>query len=369
MGLSMNLLLDPVFAFQLHFLKKPLLLMFIIISILSLKSISRLQIGSIIQLLLFLFPLYYLIISVFYKEEINISVVIMYFLWWVYLSISVPIMNSNEKVKSKLLRYVIYSSIIILLFGVYAFMNDKGYFGQDRLSFGYENPNYFAQYIQVGLIALVILKNGFKRISKITWLLIFLSIFLVILSVSRNVIVFILIFVLWYMLFNVRIKGFLKYLFIVLSIFIVTNFNYSDVNKISSGRLIAWKYQIDELSSHGDYSFLFGAKKYIGQHYSIPTYGRFTETENKKIHSDNIFLEVFLESGFIGIMFFVIPFFFLWKNLKHVSLKERRLYESFYVGAFVQGFFITNFTSFFAPASLILGLIIMAPISKKNNNK
>jgi len=366
MGFSVNLSIDYELAKVLQAFKKPLLLFFILSSFIIISNSKNI---NIIQICLFLiFPTYYLAISAYYKEVISFQIVIMYFLWSIYVTVIGPSIMGSYTCQKTILTYTLWASIIIVAFGILSMTSDSTYFSEERMSFGYENPNYFAQYLQIGLLSIVLLNNGFKNINILHKVIFITYIFLIGLVVSRNVMTFILAYSFWYYAYNLKIKLILK-IFSVVFIAILFGFlNLNEINSFSHGRIMFWSFQLNEMSNQGDYTFLFGAKEYIDVSDTVLKYSRFSEeqttTTEQKMHSDNIYIELLLESGLFGLLMFILPYGYIWKLLQKKDKVTKRLYESIYIGAFFQGIFITNFTSFFSPISLFLGLIFLTPILK-----
>ncbi|WP_169745668.1 O-antigen ligase family protein [Sulfurovum lithotrophicum] len=346
-------------------MKQPLLaVLLLVLTIAFIRYKKKIKIK--IFFLSLLFPFYYLVISILYKNTYHIQVIALYFAWSFYVFIFSNYWTINKKFLNKFMNSMIIVFFIIILFGIYAISTkgmDLAYFN-NRFSFLYENPNFFAQYGQVAFysILLLIVFDGIKKYNFFWKVLMPLIIFSIAYAAhSRNVMLAMIMFYVVYYIYNLKIKILLKSLFVISIIIFFAVVDTSFLNTASSGRLVIWSYALQDISTN--IGLFFGAKDNPDLSVLVHSYNKLNEATGGpvKFHADNMFVELLVEGGIVGIFIFSLPYIYVYRKIKYMEFNQRRVLTAIWVSALAQSFFVTNFTSFFSPASLFFGSIVMLP--------
>ena len=319
-----------------------------------------------------IFPVYYLSINLFFKENINSYTIALYFVWIFYVFLLGQYFIKDDRKLNKYLFSTIIASGAILLWGGYSTLTgivsaEVGIEG--RFTMGYENPNYYSQYWQLLFISLILLYTKMsKSIKVISIVLMICSIYFVILANSRNVLIWIIVFLYWYYSYRIPGKNMLKVFMLLIIIFAFTTLSYEEANSLSSGRILLWGYKINEMLKQTPLTIFFGAQDVIVTSDLINTYSRLSEdVVFTKLHADNSYLELYMEGGVIGMILFFAPYYYVYKSLKFTNNKEKRLFFSIYFGFLAQSLFTTTITSFFSPLAMFMSLLLILPYIKHIN--
>lgn len=375
-GFSTHLSLSMSTAIFINSLKIPLILILIVVIFLSVIKKDLKKIIYPLNLSL-IFPFLFFFINLWFKESLNVKVVIMYFLWSIFVFYLIPLWIDNEYRLKSVMKVFLFSSLITVSMAMIQSYLDGGYVTTmpDRESYGFQNPNYFSQYLQVSILSFSILvismlKNGeivLKINSKILIIFFFiLFLYFCIEARSRNVIVGISAFTFWYLSYNFKkINRYaIRLSIIILILLILFVSDYETINTKSSGRLELWSFYIFHTIQSQDFGLLFGAYTYPDVSDLILSYNRLEYEGNVKFHADNLFIELFVEAGIIGVLIFFLPIIYmLYKRGNADSLKN--VWTALLVSMLLQALFITNFSSFFSPISLFYAFIMSTLCSTK----
>lgn len=372
-GFSMHLSLNLELASTLNGMKMPVLgCLFLSM------TLTWLIFGAKFNLPLFLFsmlfPIYFIYVSFVHKSGFSLSVSGLYLAWSIYCFLLSKLWYRTENMFLVFIRISLYVSFFIVFWGILAGLFGDGslFVLEQRLSFGFQNPNFFAQYCQVIIISSALLVLLDDKISKKEKALLFLIcgvMFIIILGAkSRNVILALLASFIVYRSFKSKYRTLIN-LAIVISFSAGSVFmDLKNVNSASSGRITLWGFYIVSVVEEGSESIAFGAREYPDVSKILHSYSRFKQEKNskkdEKFHADNIYIELFVESGIIGLFLFLLAYIMV--VIKANNQKIKRLWYSIMFGAIVQGFFITNFSSFFSPIAFFYGSIVLMPIYLHN---
>lgn len=338
----------------------------VLILMLALAGIFLILKGKILwkpALLSVLYPTYYLIISILYKDSIELSVVALYFFWSFYVFILVPVWVTKERFDGALL-VLLASGFILVVYGLvseYLGLNTWDLF-KNRDSYGYPNPNLYAQYVQLVFFTMCLLKfrNKFSvKQNYVFYLIVIVLFYLVVKSYSRNVFLVMSVFGVLIFISKTKYKKIIIAGFFVLLIMALFLADYDTINRISSRRLDIWMFYIGEVINQGIGSVLVGAHTVPVVDF-VPKYNHLPEAvvNTEKFRADNIYVELFVESGLIGLVLFFMPIAYLISR-SGLGLKAGSIANPFLYAMLLQGVLITNMTSFFSPAALLFGSVLM----------
>ncbi len=203
----------------------------------------------------------------------------------------------------------------------------------------FNEPHKYAQFLAVCLVGLmVIIANSQSRVTKLLlWVAVIVLTVLIILSDSRNTIAFIVVFGISLYLYKYQYKRikvwvslglvllFSTFLLIGLG-FIDPNLDIDSINKISSNRI----YKFDELAQ--EYlvyapitDILFGTSfqsTFDEEQYVVRDVQRaITEDRYQRAHIENMYYQIGLSHGLLGLMAFLIPIGYIY-YLLHKSMKR-----------------------------------------------
>lgn len=316
------------------------------------------------------FPLYYMVTSYTFKDYPQLGTAILYFVWAVYVFILSRGLCSTSQQFAALLISAFLSSMTVLLFGVIAYFFGFTVEGgiHDRFSFGFENPNIYAQYCQIAIISgflyLQLVRPKHKAYLVIYTVISICLIVAIYFAQSRNVMVGLAAFFSIYVMFNWKAKILAKIGIVVAFVMAGASIGFDKINSLSSGRLIMWAFYVNHSINQGTSAILFGARTNPDASSFVPTYSRLgkeqeLDANQKKFHADNMLIELFVEAGIIGILLFVFPYFIIWRILRNREKFKKRIWSALIISLIVQGMLITNFTTFFAPISLFYASILV----------
>lgn len=286
-----------------------------------------------------------------------------YVAWSVAIFILFPsILNSLYKVKiflrvSVILisLFFIFITLIILYFNI-----DVLYFNSGRLGLFYKNPLYLGGIFYSLLCASLILRelsdSNFEK--RILVVLIVASMWVIYLSYARTFALSIFVIYLAYS-FNIgnNFKKLLLFNFFILFLIIAAYFIFLEninLNKISSGRLLNWE---STMNNDVDYiQFILGS--YVDSSYDQMIYNdsgiAFKQTF-QRFANDNAYLEIFINTGAIGLLLFILGLKRLFptgmmRRLKKVDREGRlvrilSLTYAILISLIIAGFFYGAFPS------------------------
>lgn len=372
-GFSTHLSLSIPIAEVVNRLKLPLLLIFIVIILFTVikRNLKHVIYPLILSLI---FPVAFLLINIFFKESINIKVVIMYFLWSIFLFYLIPLWIDDTRRLKEVMKIFLLTSILTVFIAIFLSYYNGGYITTmpERESYGFQNPNYFSQYLQIAIFScfiIFILKQNAEGIQvNIFYKLLIFIIFSLFLyfcfdAKSRNVIVGIFVFIFWYRSYNYNkaSRYTLRGLVAIIAFAVLISVDYTELNNASSGRFELWSFYISHTLNSQEFGVLFGAYTYPDASDFVLTYNRLEVVSGEKFHADNLFIELFVEAGLIGVFLFFLPVLFLLFKRGHLSV-YKKVWTTLIAALLFQGLFIPNFSSFFSPISLFYAFCILSPL-------
>ncbi|WP_245251774.1 O-antigen ligase family protein [Virgibacillus litoralis] len=219
----------------------------------------------------------------------------------------------------------------------------------------FRNPNALGAVLLVFSYFLILRTLYSNHITKIfNTILILITLFLIYSSTSRTVWLSLLFILLAWVIYNYSYNKF-KYLFpvtlifsLLFSIFYVFSFNTvlgDFMDKLSktlfgkslySGREILW----NDLFNHSLNA------PFLGYGYGT----NFNEMNSRGQSPHNMYLQIMLESGVIGLIIFILVLYFLWKMLlKNIGSTAAQLSAFYFIGFLVY----LNFETTIFPASIV----------------
>jgi O-antigen ligase len=325
---------------------------------------STIKVSPLLVFFFLLFPVYHYILSAFWKQNLVWSVVALYFVWSFYLVILSPWLAKNLEA---VINVFFLGSALLLIMGITASI--LGLYSEEvfreRPAFGYENPNYFAQFCQVltlsAFMKIVLFKcRDWMRLFLVCW--IFMALIFIFNAGSRNVIVGLSLFFAIYFAQSANLKTLFKVLIPVFIVAVFAVFSVDDMDNYSSGRFQLWVYYLVHILEESDWSLFLGAIEVPDASHLVSSYSVLSdETKLAKFHVDNMYLELLVEGGVIGLILFVIPYWMVWKKYLGPCLdsKKRFVFNALLGSLIIQSIFITSFTSFFSPISLFMGSLFL----------
>jgi O-antigen ligase len=364
LGLSTHLLLDFEVVELMSEIKLVLaIILFLLLVISTLKETRKISVQSV--LLLLLFPMYQVLVSFLYKDDIDIVLLISHIMWISIALILIPISIRRIKNYNAIFLISLIAVFMVIILGYILSYNEGSYsmLSLGRFTLGYENPNYFAQFLQIGIVSVTFLYlNNHKKNKFILFLLLFLLLILLSASESRNVLSFIVTFFFFMLIKKNAIRKIFYFLiFIVTFVILLLASERSDIDKLSSGRITYWHELTDAVHSQAELTPILGQKRHVEVN-SVQWYGRLSEVQSdaRKIqHADNMYLEVYLTTGVVGLIFLLFTFIYpVLKSKKYFGSEFlSRFLTSVLISYLIQAFFITNLLSLFSPASIFFVII------------
>lgn len=267
------------------------------------------------------FPAFFALTSLL-KPEQRIATLGLYLLWPVFIFLCIPLLAQSSDEVRRLTRTVFAANILCWLvpFGLFHARGPVPSRFDEVISYGYSNPDYYAQILQV-LFALVLLRvaGTQSRLGSFQWVSIRLLLLLTFVGAwqvsARNVIVFMVASICCFWLVR-RTRRPLLVICTVLAvgmtigIFALQHLETKHVDEMSSGRIDNWTKHTERVLQEdgGMRTVLFGPDK-------LPEFGVTAgydalkrQKKYSKFHIDNVYLEFFFEAGLIGLLLFLIPY-------------------------------------------------------------
>lgn len=330
-------------------------------------------------------------ISMIRYNYFNWALIMMYTGWIAYVTIIIPNLAERHEDWVTLIKLVTMLALIplvgLILMGIFSgeifFTNPN----RVRLTFVFTEPHKYAQFLAVCLVGLVvIIYNSKNRLMQfLLWLAVIALSVLIILSDSRNTIAFLIVFGISIYLYKYQYKRFkiwfsigffllsIAFLFIGLG-FIDFKLDVEDINKISSNRIskfedLAQGYLIDAPLS----DVLFGTSfqlTYDEEQYFVRDVQRaVAEDRYQRAHIENMYYQISLSHGLVGLMAFLIPigyiYFLLHRSLK-ISPQNGRINLILAIASInallVQSLFNDTIPSFGNVLSIFLPLLWIPPL-------
>lgn len=255
---------------------------------------------------------------------------------------------------------------------------------EERESFGYSNPNTYAQILQVMACssAYLLLTDGgaLTRKRPVRILLAGVCVLAglsVIAAQSRNVMAFGVSAVAGYLLLRGRRGRWLLTPLLIagvalVSVVALTYTDLTEVDRFSSGRLTLWGRTVDEVFVSGDNAraLLIGRDRELSRRAGgSRRYSDIRETAAfEKYHVDNFYLELMVEAGLIGTLLFLWPYVLLsamlWRLRRRPGERVRaNLGLAFLIGLAVQGVFSSTIPSFNNPIGFAFAIVTVSMLA------
>lgn len=314
----------------------------------------------------FAFAFYVCLVFVFQRERLYFETIGLMVSWPFFVLVLSTIWAEAARFRG-LLFATILGSLIVVLWGsasyvLFGFDIDKF---EGRWAFGYENPNYFSQYVVVLVFAIgfYLVERKERKISPLSTRLaipiVGLSLLVVVLANSRNAMVALSVFYLNYYVTNVKAKSILISFVMILGLVSATG---QDLNEVSSGRLALWDQRATYALNESPISVWFGVKEYPRE--LLPRYSRLRElgvSGPEKLRMDNAYLEIILDLGIVGFLMLLCITARIWHRSSYVACEKARIWRSAVSAVLCQALFVPALFSFFAPVPLFLIVIWALP--------
>jgi len=273
----------------------------------------------------------------------NLPQPLMYLIWSWGLFVVVPVFLSSTKKIIIFLRYIFWSTTIILFVGA-IWENTVGItlnpiltslMTKNRHIFGFRHPGYVAtiliSVILMGWLLYSLSSNRFERI--ITLSVSIVGVTALYLTASRTGLAFLMVVIILMVVkrLNIKSSGYVILSFIIL-FFLIIFFSvflfhypesYQKLNKIFSNRLDIWANAFRYTFSVNPYSILWGGEQAISRY--TPTIsgvdGRSISSVFGRYRLDSVYIEMLLMYGVIGLTLFI----FIFVRLFQFSIRKQKL--------------------------------------------
>jgi hypothetical protein len=333
-----------------------------------------------------LFPTYFLLVSLL-KGRINLPVIGLYFVWALVSFLLAPLLFGNRREFRALIGGLLIGNLVVWLIGYYLAQTAPFITTfEDRESFGFSNPNTYAQILQVivCLSAYVMLVHEAPaRLRSLRWGLLALcvaSAYFVLLAQSRNVMVFGAVALITFLQLRGRsnhrvITHLMAGAAVLGAVLVLGYFEYSELNRFSSNRLSFWARTTSVAFTEKDdpIALAFGTNRDLSKEVTGNPYSDIRDQATvTKYHADNFYLELLVEGGLIGLALFLFPYVLLVLYLSRLRQRggERRLASlvlSLAAGFTAQGLFAATIPSFNNPIGFMFSLVIVSSVAMMIN--
>lgn len=330
-----------------------------------------------------IFPAYYVVLS-FARDLPRVPVMGLYITWAVFSFLTVPTLLQRTHEFHLLLRLFVVASAIdwIWSFVMSLVTEYQPTHFENRLSFGYANPNHYAQILQVVLACALLgwsmsgtvrkLREAFQYWGYVG--LIAGCLLLIVLARSRNALVFAVMFMVSYW-FIVRGDRYVVALFALCAValvflFLATQFyGIEFVDDLSSGRITFWKHVTKDIVYSEDPvgAVMFGVERLPSTDLITPYDDLKYEKAFVKQRVDNTYLDIMVESGLVGLALFLLPYLYLFrvglKALRDPAMDRRYIAWclALMIGVAFQGMFATTIPTFGNSIGIFHAFGIMMP--------
>jgi hypothetical protein len=325
------------------------------------------------------FPIAYAAIR-FTKGNPPVDVVILHGVWVVSTFIVMPLLIQTRQTLVTVIRAIALASGIGL--AAVVLLADSGGladtaavtpFASARKSYGFYNPNYFAQIPQVlaaccaYLLAARELRTRAGR--ALAWASIVGSFFLVSDARSRNVLAFFFVTILAYVLLRRRlvlVVGLTLLLGIAIWLVFVAPLD-GEVNarldSISSSRVTLWQQTVSGAFAGENVvtAVLGGPQQRPTLELTVNTYDPLASVKAyNRYQVDNTYLGLFVEAGLLGLLWFVVPYVLIARRLSKSRLPEAQVVVAVLAGVAAQGIFAATVPTIGSPLGFLMLLWMVA---------
>jgi hypothetical protein len=325
-----------------------------------------------------LFPVFYSAVAVL-KGRVLVPVIGLYMTWAIAVFFTAPLLFGTRPRLRAVVVALLVANAAAWLLGLYLFETRPAITTfEDRASFGYSNPNTYAQILQViGCASAFLLAGVGGRLPRWRQLALFgvcvACIAFVFAARSRNVIAFGVSAIAAYHI--LRLGGGRRSLAIgAIAVAAVTALAWADLSEIdrfSSGRISLWERTIDAAFIDGDdgLALLIGSGSELSNALGESGYSDIRGSATfEKFHVDNFYLELVVEGGLIGAVLFLWPYVLLmvvlWRLRRDPAERTRaNLGLAMVVGFAVQGSFVPTFPSFNSPIGFMFAVVAVSLVA------
>ena len=336
-----------------------------------------------------LFPAWYTLVWGIHGHA-PAPVVALYWLWGGVAFVAAPALLQTQQHVRWTVQVLAAAALLVLVaagIGAAAFdLNtvvpgglDPGLLGLlgERAPFGFTNSNYYGQLLQLLCVALL-----FSAVTRpgSAWpyvLLIVALAVLVTLARARNVLVFLLAAVPVTLIgarsprLLVR-SGLVAAAVLVVVVSVVREMEYDELNRIATGRLDFWDFVIEQVVETDTpvWSLVAGPGELRGYR-GIKTYDTAGSGKQfNKLHTDNVYLELLVEAGLIGLLLFLLPYLFV--GLRLFQLTTRGDPAAAWalgcaLGIALQSMLVGVYPTFNSPVGVMV-VLLGVPVAFQNDN-
>lgn len=309
------------------------------------------------------FPAYFAVTAIA-KGTHGIEVIALYSLWVAMAFFLVPAALSSE-VDLRWMGAVVFACSALQVGAAIAAHYAAGQpppLLPGRQSYGFVNPHFFAQILEAAVIGL-----GFwitaSAASKWRWLA-GVGVFVVALVLaqeaqSRNVLVSLLGLALFYAVLRLGRRWIIAAAPYILAVVMIsgaailgaTEFEAEALDRISSSRLSIWSRAIYRAQLDVP-AMLWGPTTLPSESDLAPSYDEMrADKEYSKLHTDNFYLDLFLDGGALGIFLFLAPYWLVlchgWRLLGEPATRRIGAWSmAVLLAVAVQGLFYTTIPTF-----------------------
>ncbi|MDJ0753304.1 MAG: O-antigen ligase family protein [Ardenticatenaceae bacterium] len=332
----------------------------------------------------FLFPVYVLFLMVFRSlDENSAQETALYFLWFYALVFLFPLIFDTVARQKKLIWVILIANLSAIFIGIY--FNPYEFLGKlqnpaIRLDFDFFNPNFYAYSWQIvvasALVLLAITRSKFQKV--LFSLLIVLSVLFIYAAIARSTLIaslaIIVIYIFVIVKVDLRVKLGIACFSIGFIFLVLMGIDYSadELNSLLSGRIQIWTNTINFnlFENSNPLAIFFGVEEYTVRGFYHLTRERLG-FEIQKASADNLYIDILLKFGFLGLIFFLMPIIVIITNLiKFVATTHNQLDKKLvtivlgvWIGVLLQGTGISVIPSFGNVINIMLLILTSYSIS------
>lgn len=329
-----------------------------------------------------LFPFYVTLINIV-TYNLSWKEVLLYWLWVTAVYLVFPVMLQDKRLRRKAINVLFWTNLLILFIGIFLGILKGSYYVVEhgnRMVFYFIHPNYYCNswliIFAISFYFTVTVK--LKVLNYVALVLLPISLMFMLLAMSRNTLVSSMMLIVIYVLLTRRWSVLLKCTatFFMLSAFIVLILlvkpSVSEIDKTSSGRLSIWKMTLaGNLNKASAMDYLLGIGKYkVVGFPEDQDKSAFRKEHGARDHVDNAYLDIFLQDGIIGFLFFFIPILIIMRRTMVNAIsaaddlfsRQARIAFAFWVGLLIQ-MGTTSIIPSFGNIVNIYIVVFMAPMA------
>lgn len=316
------------------------------------------------------------------KGNPPVDVIVLHSLWVMATFVVVPLIVRSKEAVTAVLKAVgilaglgLAASMALSQRNQFDEVLETLHFAAGRESYGFLNPNFFSQMPQVVLacvgylLAGRVLRPGWQR--NTAWLAMAASALLIWDARSRNVLVFVGVGLGTYLVMRRRlVASAVVFGGVLLSATALAYPNDApslDVGSVSSGRSILWQQTVTGSFRDAEplTTFLAGPFEPPTIELQIQRYDPLVESRAfDRYHVDNTYLEVWVEVGILGLLWFLSPYIMIARRLASTRRPENHLVLAVLAGVAAQSIFVTTIPSVGSPLGfLMLFWMVAVPLA------